>query len=287
MADNAFCCWDYDHRVRTLEFLDGLDPGYFATMATLLGGQLESDDSLAVSVTLRVLYVQAIEAVLAMLGATVQAPEAVPAWIASASTQDLDEVARRLKAGQPILTQLGRQRISFADLSRHVHRFAWTAETGDESTADRFGRFWSRLASDFLDDLVRAEYNALKHGHRVTAGGFSLSIGVEEVPGVAAPPEAMRSLGSSKYGTTFFPVERVGQSKHHIRARRTSVNWSAVAVANRLHLVSMSMRNIVGALRCDLGVDPTTVAFHRPDRPEHSTRSGTKASEFATPTWIP
>lgn len=267
VADKPFCCWEYDHGKRTLEFLDGLDPDYFATMAMLLGGQLESDDALAMSVTLRMLYAQAIEALLALLGATVQAPEAIPAWIASCSTQNLDEVAQGLKDGATILTQDGRQRVSFIDLSEQVHRYAWTTETGSDSTAARFGRFWHRLATDYLDDVVRAEHNALKHGHRVAAGGFSLAIGVEEQPGVPAPAEAMRSMGSSKYGTTFFRAERVGTTKHHIRARRTSVNWSAVAVANRLQLISMSMSNVVAALRCDLGMDPTTVQFHRP---EHS-----------------
>jgi len=268
VADKLFCCWDYDHGKRTLEFLDGLDPGYFATMAMLLGGQLESDDSLAVSVTLRMHYVQAIEALLALLGATVQAPDAVPAWIASCSTGNLDKVAERLGKRTSILTQGGPHRLSFIDLSEHVHRYAWTAETGGDSTAARFGRFWRRLAVDHLDDLVRAEYNALKHGHRVAAGGFSLAFGVEDTPGVPAPAEAMRSMGSSRYGTTFFRAERVGTTKHHIRTRRTSVNWSATAVVNRLLLISMSMSNVVAALRCHLGVDPSTVQFHRPEQSE-------------------
>lgn len=268
VADKPLCCWEYDHRKRTLEFLEGLDPNYFATMALLLGGQLDSDDRLAVSVALRLHYVQAIEALLTLLGATVQAPEAVPAWVASCNTENLDEVARRLKDGAALLTQVGRQRVSFIDASRHVHRYAWTTETGDDSTAARFGRFWRRLATDFLNELVRAEYNALKRGHRVAAGGFSLALGVEEERGVPAPVEAMRSIGSSTYGTTFFRTERVGTSKHHIRARRTSVNWSAIAVANRLLLISMSVSNVVAALRCALGVDPTTVQFQRPERSE-------------------
>jgi hypothetical protein len=106
-------------------------------MAMLLGGQLESDDALAMSVTLRMLHAQAIEALLALLGATVQALEAIPAWIASCSTQNLDEVAQGLKDGATILTQDGRQRVSFIDLSEQVHRYAWTTETGSGSTAAR------------------------------------------------------------------------------------------------------------------------------------------------------
>jgi hypothetical protein len=267
VADRAWCCWEYDHRARTLEFLDGVDPEFFSTMAEMLGAELDGDQALAVSVTLRMLYVQAIETLLGLLGATLQAPDAVAAWIAACTTQELDALTRMLLDGRPLLTQAGRQRVSFVELSEHVHRFCWPDETGDESTAARFGRFWRRLASDYLDDVVRAEHNALKHGHRVTAGGFSLAIGLEEASGVPAPAEAMRSLGASKFGTSFFRAERVGASRHHIRARRSSVNWSAVAMANRLLLIAMSIGNVVGALRCQLGVDPTTVVFHRPTDP--------------------
>jgi len=36
-------------------------------------------------------------------------------------------------------------------------------------------------------------------------------------------------------------------------------------MAHRLALISMSINNIVGSLRCELGVDPETVKFLRPD----------------------
>lgn len=30
-----YCCWDFDHDGRTLEFLDGLDTGYFKAIASV------------------------------------------------------------------------------------------------------------------------------------------------------------------------------------------------------------------------------------------------------------
>lgn len=96
------------------------------------------------------------------------------------------------------------------------------------------------------------------------AGGFTLAMGVEEAPGLIAPREAMQSLGGSRFGTTFFVGERVGTTKQHIRIRRTSVNWSPEALLQRLGLISMSISNIVGSLRCELGADPTEVNFLRP-----------------------
>lgn len=264
VADRPYCCWDFDHSARTLEFLDGLDPDYFGTLAALFAGQLDAEDEMAVSIALRVSYHQGLEALMSLLGAVAQAPLAVPAWIATCSTGDLRTVAGSLRDGRPLLGHRGGYGVSFMDLSENVHRFAWTEETGDDTTAARFGLFWRRLASEFLDETAQAEYNALKHGNRVVAGGFNLSVGTEETPGVPAPPEAMRSMGGSEFGSTFFVAERVGTAKEHIRTRRTSVNWSPRALAERLFLMSMSISNIVGALRCDLGVDATSVRFERP-----------------------
>jgi len=78
----------------------------------------------------------------------------------------------------------------------------------------------------------------------------------------------MRPMGGSRFGSTFFVSERVGTSKHHIKTRRTSINWSPEALALRLSLslVSMSIANVIGALRCGLGADPNVVEFVRPDR---------------------
>lgn len=260
-----FCCWDHDHAGRTVEFLDGLDTGYFKGVASAIADQFDSGDSHPASVALRTSYHQGTEALFSLLAASAQAPAAVPAWIASCKTDDLQQVVGGLRDGRTMLTQAGSVRVSFLELSEFVHRFAWPNETGEGSTAANFGRFWRRLSVEFLDDTFRAEYNALKHGSRVRPGGFTLAIGTEETPGTAAPADQMRSLGGSEFGTTFFAADRVATSRHHIRMRRTSVNWDPKSLAQRLALISMSISNVVGALRCALGVDPSTVQFARPD----------------------
>lgn len=265
VADDTFCCWEYDHGQRALEFLNGIDCDYFGAVAGMLAEHLPSTSvGVAASIALRATYQQGIEALMSLLGAIVQAPHAVPAWIATSTTRGLREVVTRLSEGRALLTQEGWSRLTFDDLSGQIHRYAWVDESGDDSTAARFGRFWRRLASEMLDDIQRAEYSALKHGNRVSAGGFHLAIGSEERPGLAAPPEAMRSLGGSRFGSTFFVTEKIGTTKWHIRTRRTSVNWSAEALVQRLALVSMSIANSTAALRCHLGVDPTSQIFHRP-----------------------
>ena len=97
---------------------------------------------------------------MSLLGAAMQAPACVPTWIASCSTGDLRAVVAALNEGTPLLTTSGRRRVTFDELSERIHRHAWTGEMEEPSTASRFGRFWSRLAADFLDDIPTAEYNA-------------------------------------------------------------------------------------------------------------------------------
>jgi hypothetical protein len=264
VADQVFCCWEHDHAARTLEFLDGLNCDYFTDVAVMFADRIASTAELAASIALRATYQQGIESLMSLLGAVAQAPDAVPAWIAKASTQGLTDVAGRLGSGEALLTQQGLRGLTFEGLSEHIHRHVWVEESGADATPARFGRFWRRLASEMLDDVARAEYNAIKHGNRVSAGGFHLSIGPETEPGVPAAPEVMRSLGGSRFGSSFFVSEQVGSTKWHIRTRRTSVNWSAELLVQRLVLISMSIANVVAALRCDLGADPTTQQFHRP-----------------------
>lgn len=126
VADKPYCCWDFDHDARTLEFLDGIDPGYFGTIAAVLADQIATDVAMQASVALRATYQQGIETLMSLLGATAQAPAGIPAWIAKCGTNDLRDVISRLRDTHPLLTQCGRGPVSFLDLSEYLHRFVWT-----------------------------------------------------------------------------------------------------------------------------------------------------------------
>jgi hypothetical protein len=264
VGDRPYCCWEHDLVPRDLEFLSGIDPNHFDSVGGLLFAHLEGDDAMSASIALRALYHQAIEALLSLLGAAAQAPEAVQAWIAKCNTQDLEDVVARLLRGDPLLTQAGRRPVDFDELSRFIHLAAWRDESGGDSTAERFGRLWRRFAHEFLDATARAEYNAIKHGNRVIAGGFELAVGVEETVGVPAPPESMISMGGSKFGSTFFQPEKVRESKLHFRTRRVSVNWSPASMGKRIVLASYSISNVVAGLQVHLGVDARSLEFRRP-----------------------
>jgi len=63
--------------------------------------------------------------------------------------------------------------VSFLDLSALVHRHVWADDPAE--TKQRPGSVSSGADSppQVLDETAQAEYNALKHGSRVAAGGFT------------------------------------------------------------------------------------------------------------------
>jgi hypothetical protein len=132
-----------------------------------------------------------------------------------------------------------------------------------ERLAAGFGRLWRRCASEFLDEVATSEYNSFKHGMRASLGGFTLSIGPETEFGVAAPPEAMRPLAGSVFGSAFYRVENLDGRLHHF-PRRTTRNWSPDGMVYGLQLIAMSIQDIVSYLRIIGGDDPARCRFDTP-----------------------
>jgi len=88
--------------------------------------------------------------------------------------------------------------------------------------------------------------------------GVTVWIGPESTPGVAAPPEAMREIGGSEFGTTFYVVEKIPDNRN-FRLREQSVNWMPEKFIAALPLISVSIGNIVNTLKTWYGGDSTKV----------------------------
>ena len=131
-----------------------------------------------------------------------------------------------------------------------------------------FSQFWSRLASDFVKQDFTDEYNSIKHGLRIQSGGFSLAIGREDEPGIPAPADRMQLIGKSKYGSSFNVLEKIGEHNFHQQSKITSRNWSPIDIAWALHLVSISISNVVAALKILNGTPAEQVNFHWPSELE-------------------
>lgn len=162
------------------------------------------------------------------------------------------KIYKRLK-GKPITWHL---------LSEYVHSFLGLDEQKTKSIQTGFGRLWTRYSQDLLNKDNLAEYNSIKHGQRVLAGGFTISIGEEETRGVPVPPENMKNIGGSRFGSTFFIKENIG--KHNYSIKNQSKNWNPKNLISGLNLLSMSINNIVGFLKIFNGIKPEECVFTYP-----------------------
>lgn len=270
VGDDVYCCWEHELPERNERFLLSIDGEYFNYVAQRHLDQIEGEDRQRAAVALRAAYHHGLETLFSLLGALSQAPQAVPGWIPKCTNTILRELVRKLQVGGIVLTQVGPQRVSLSELAALVHQYCWPNDEPAGATGSRFGLLWSRFAQDFLDPHHVAEYNSIKHGFRVSSGGFVLRLGAEEEFGVHAPEANMETVGASPFGSSFYeaiPLLEDGASKHHFRIRHQALNWRAEAMAQRLQLLAWSINNVVGALRCLNGAAPSTVRFQRPEDP--------------------
>lgn len=271
VGKDAYCCWEHDLPERNEQFLTSIDGEYFNYIAQRHIDHIEGQDCKRAAVALRAGYHHGLETLFSLLGALLQAPEAVPAWLPKCNNTTLRELVETLLHKEIVLTQIGPQRVSLSDLAVLVHQYCWPDDQPVNVTGNRFGCLWNRFAYDFLNPHHIAEYNSIKHGLRVSSGGFTFRAGLEEEYGVPASVANMHTLGASPFGTSFYeavPVLPDGSSKYHLRIRHKALNWRAEAMAQRMQLIAWSINNVVSALRCLNGVRPDTVQFIRPENPD-------------------
>ena len=266
--ETPYACWEWNIRERNLEFLDGIDPEFYTYIVDVHAGHLDdADHGLKAALAIRTTYGMALETFFALLGALVQAPQCVYGWVMRYQVAELENLVRKLKDGDEVLTVWPSQP-SLDDFSTEIHGFLGYEDAKKEWISKGFGDAWRRFAGDFLDELERAEYNSAKHGLRTRLGGFSLAMGPEDEPGKRARPEVMRSMGGSRFGSSFFVPVNLGEGKRNFRAKRTHRNWVPENTINGVHLISMSIGNVVSALKIFNGVEPQKCKFHNPDTPD-------------------
>ncbi len=272
MVDNEpYCLWsDKDIKNDTLEFLDNIDPKYFEYQASTNLKKLSTKKyKQNAALAIRTAYSHGLETLFSLLCATIQSPYCVPAWLLLCSNKQLYSVVEKIHNRKDIALLVKPDRVDWQGISSAIHSPLVLQDKEKEKTIKtHFGELWSRWASDYLGNIFRKEYNSIKHGFRVKAGGFSFAIGAEETPGVHAPQGNMRLIGKSEFGSSFFDYIPINESKPHIQLRRNSTNWDPEDMAWGLQLISISISNIVSFLKVVNEVDPTKVKFNWPRETE-------------------
>lgn len=261
--DEPYCLWEHDIKERNLEFLKGFDTEFFEY---LLHCHINQDDDQRASLALAICLHHGLETLFSLLGAYIQAPDCVYAWIGKYRTNDLRELVSKVNSGKGVSTKLRIERVSWRHVAELVFASYGTDAKRKTDTAKLFADTWTRLSHDFLDTVKSDQYNSMKHGFRVSPGGFKFAVGLESTYGVSPPPEEMQVIGHSEYGATFFKVEKIGTDKSNrsLRTRRTSLNWSIERMTGQIQLIQMSINNIISSLMVLNGAPPGTCKFIRP-----------------------
>lgn len=268
--DQPYCVWEWDLQDRNNRFLERIDSKYFQFVAEVNHPHLEGDKKQLAAAALRIAYHHGQETLFALIGAVLQAPQCVPAWLQRYETRQLRSLVHDISNGTSgLLNRLGISNVSWHSIAQVIISAHYDDEDRKVETKCEFGKLWSRLATDFLSDGPIAEYNSLKHGFRTSLGGFQLTVGVEDTPGQPAKPENMKYLGGSVYGTHYYVPEpplnsTLSKKDPNFRLRSNSLNWNAEAIAARLLLIAMSIQNIVAFAKIYNGCDPKKVEFTRP-----------------------
>jgi len=215
--------------------------------------------------SLRLAYSHGLEALFALLGSTIQAPQCAIGWIINYRNIDLINIVKKISSGDFIYTRFKEKPVTWELLAKHIHGYIHYEQEKRDLIQQGFGKLWTLFASEFEDINFSDEYNGIKHGLRAKPGGFHLAVGLEDTPGVPAAPEKMMSLGGSTFGSSYFVKEQIIPSdKYNFRPKRHSRNWSPRNLVNGLVLISMSINNVISWLRIVNGVQPDKCRFENP-----------------------
>jgi hypothetical protein len=264
------CIWDYELAKTNKTFLTSIDPSYYRYIAETFEKDLENSDKdirYRASLALRASFYQALETFFLLVGAMVQAPECEYAYVLKASTSQVKLVANRIE------TKTFTDHCFFLDNDltwQEIARIIF--EPADHPTKQhaiiKFSECWSLFAKEFCDPLNTSEYNSLKHGLRVSPGGFNLFKSKTKLADDLSG-ENRQHVGGNEYGSSFFvkaPIDgsKLGRKDPHFTSKMVLLNWSPSNVVNALKVLSYSIRNIASYLCARNKLDFKFISFQTP-----------------------
>lgn len=266
VGSRPYCLWDPDADKDNRAFLQGIAYGYFSYIAQVHGPQLEGDQRQNAAIALRSAFHHGLETLFTLIGARIQAPHCVAAWILKCRTPDLRQFVQDVEAGAEMINEIGVNRVTWRSISDKLLVANFPSQAEATRVREGFAQLWSRFARDFLNETHAKEYNSLKHGLRVRPGGFSLGVANPAADGGPPPAEDYLSLGSSVYGSKFYdavPIEGTDPNPSsrdpHFQFQSISLNWNADGVVAALEMISASIQNICANLRWWTGEPPETL----------------------------
>lgn len=233
VGERPLCVWDENIYNRNEKFLKSIDPSYFEYLCKIHSRLIDTEkeetnsEEQHAALALRTAYSQALETLFALIFASVQAPGCIPAWINAYQNHELKSLVRKVQKEEPIISTLDIEKPSWSDIYDSIFPPSDMNSSGhSDSVKSGFIKTWRYFAYDFLSDSSTREYNSIKHGLRVSSGGFKMQIGIPNKPGAVPSPENMIEVTNSKFGSSYLTSEKVSGQPHHIWLKREDRNWN-------------------------------------------------------------
>ena len=273
VLDRVQCVWTWQPEEDNLTFLNGVDGQYFEYVAAAHFEELEGENKQRAAAAIKLNYHLSLETLFSFVGAMLQSPRAISAWLLKSNTSDIRAVAQSVLSGG-FDYPLGWSGISPKMDSKHISamvlQYTTWASDPEDNTISNFADVLLRFAGEYLEPNSITEFNSMKHGFRARSGGFSLRMGRETTYGVAAAEKDMQFVGASKFGSSFPSVVDLSSAAKtekslHFRLVDKSLNWSPSHLVQRTQLVSFFIKNIVNACRFPIRKPNQEISFERPE----------------------
>lgn len=261
------CIWDHENTIeKNLQFLDNIDHLYFEFLARTLYQKLQTKkNNQRAAIAIRSAFSHGLETLFSLLGAFIQAPHCVQGWVLHCKNSDLYDLIDRINTYKKVPCIFKDDVLDWTKISQYVFRsLSLENEARKKEIVNGFSSFWCGCANDFTNETFTKEYNSIKHGFRVRSGGFSVQIGRKEVNGGETSQQTMQLLGSSNYGSTFYGLKKINNAINHFSWIRYARNWDPEDMIWALNLITLSIANVITAIKILNGVDPKDIKYVYP-----------------------
>jgi hypothetical protein len=229
--------------------IEGIEPNFFIARSRHLFDELEQSERNWIGMSIRADYGHAVESMLALLFASIQAPLCIMGWLDLYRVEDIEELCKSIRNGVPFAHMLLARPKSLRDVVEHVlGRLPPVVEGADGIKTTRGLIVEGSLAAlhhmidDFLDVDGRAEYNAYKHGFRLRPS---------QMAGEISPSgHASLTFDSGKFGSEIYGLTKVDKFNYAVHS--SFVAWDPKKLAARTQLAAMWMMMLKESLRVEL-----------------------------------
>lgn len=256
------CVWDSDIKKLNSDFIKSIKPDYYVFIAESNFGIIEDKeadkkDRIYASMNLRIHYSMALETLFALICATLQAPDCISGWMLKYTNNELFTLVRKINHKEKIKTKFSKlSDISWDSIGKlMIYNAIIDDIKAKEKLEQNFSLVLRRFADDFLDKKFNDEFNSIKHGFRIRAGGFTLKLRPSSKNGVPIEGKDWMTITQSEYGSTYNYEERIAENKLNIRVRQHSRNWNPENIYSALHMISICIHNIRTHLCVNWGID--------------------------------